>query len=44
VQVKVADRCGDCEIRNSIDLTPPAFQQLAQLEVGRVKGVSWAFA
>jgi len=41
VVVKVVDRCADCDIPTSIDLSPVAFSQLADQSVGRLYNVLW---
>lgn len=38
--VRVVDRCEACK-DGDIDVTPTAFQELADLSVGRVPGVNW---
>ncbi|KAI0351123.1 hypothetical protein OH77DRAFT_1411691 [Trametes cingulata] len=43
VTLTVTDRCAGCA-PGDIDLTPTAFQQLADLAVGRLHGVTWTIA
>lgn len=38
VVVEVQDRCAGCETDKDVDLTPTAFQQIADLGVGRIRG------
>ena len=40
VTVMVADTCPSCAV-GSVDLSPSAFQQLADLSVGRLHDISW---
>ncbi|KAF8994182.1 RlpA-like double-psi beta-barrel-protein domain-containing protein-containing protein [Cyathus striatus] len=40
VTVRITDRCVGCAY-GDIDLTPAAFQQLADQSVGRLHGVTW---
>ncbi|EGO00617.1 hypothetical protein SERLA73DRAFT_159370 [Serpula lacrymans var. lacrymans S7.3] len=42
VTVEVTDRCTGCDM-TSIDLTPTAFGQLADLGVGRLWGMTWTW-
>ncbi|KAJ4471506.1 putative riboflavin aldehyde-forming enzyme [Lentinula aciculospora] len=42
VSVTVADRCTGCAMYD-LDFTPTAFQALADMSVGRISGVTWAF-
>ncbi|KAF8992980.1 RlpA-like double-psi beta-barrel-protein domain-containing protein-containing protein [Cyathus striatus] len=41
VTVKVVDRCADCQGMYNVDMTKTAFQQLANLDVGRLRNVQW---
>ncbi|RKP10147.1 RlpA-like double-psi beta-barrel-protein domain-containing protein-containing protein [Thamnocephalis sphaerospora] len=41
VKVHINDKCPPCA-RNSIDLTPAAFNKIADKEAGRVQ-ISWSF-
>ena len=43
ITVTVADRCAGCPGLNDLDLSPAAFQSLATMDVGRIKG-SWEWA
>ncbi|KAK1835662.1 RlpA-like double-psi beta-barrel-protein domain-containing protein-containing protein [Podospora conica] len=43
VTVEVADRCAGCPGLNDLDLSPPAFKDLADLGVGRIQG-TWEWA
>ncbi|KAH9922477.1 RlpA-like double-psi beta-barrel-protein domain-containing protein-containing protein [Fomitopsis serialis] len=40
VTVTVTDRCTGCDT-TSLDFSPSAFQQLADLSVGRLHGMTW---
>ncbi|KZT72743.1 hypothetical protein DAEQUDRAFT_663502, partial [Daedalea quercina L-15889] len=42
VTVTVTDRCTGCST-TSIDFTPTAFEQLADLSVGRITGMTWVW-
>ncbi|KAF5329383.1 hypothetical protein D9619_008950 [Psilocybe cf. subviscida] len=42
VVVTVVDKCIGCAT-NDIDLSPAAFSQLANTDVGRIHGVTWDF-
>ncbi|KAJ7268615.1 hypothetical protein C8J57DRAFT_1067180, partial [Mycena rebaudengoi] len=44
IKATVADICGDCDIPTSVDVTPVLFSQVADLDVGRLHGISWEFA
>jgi len=41
-QVKITDRCGGCDNDSSLDLSPDAFQSLADPNLGRVHDCSWS--
>ncbi|TFK38754.1 hypothetical protein BDQ12DRAFT_712698 [Crucibulum laeve] len=41
VRVTVVDRCADCEGEFNIDLTPVAFDVLADRSLGRLHNVTW---
>ncbi|KAG5651542.1 hypothetical protein H0H81_008277 [Sphagnurus paluster] len=41
VVVQAIDRCADCYISTNIDFSPTAFQALAPLGAGRLRGVLW---
>ncbi|TFL03564.1 hypothetical protein BDV98DRAFT_602978 [Pterulicium gracile] len=43
VVVEVQDRCAGCETDKDVDLTPTAFQQIADLGVGRIRDLDWQF-
>ncbi|KLO17238.1 hypothetical protein SCHPADRAFT_900861 [Schizopora paradoxa] len=43
VTVVITDRCGDCDGLGDLVFSPQAFMQLAQLEVGRIQGMTWSF-
>lgn len=40
VIVKIVDKCAGCAVGKAIDLTPGAFQKLADLDTG-VVDISW---
>lgn len=40
VVVKIVDKCAGCVVNKAIDLTPAAFDKLADLDVG-VIDISW---
>lgn len=40
VTVKIVDKCAGCKVGKAIDLTPAAFQKLADLDDG-VVDISW---
>jgi len=42
VHVKATDRCEACQ-RDDLDFSPTAFGQLASMELGRIRGISWSF-
>lgn len=42
VDLEIQDRCVGCALLD-LDMTPSAFQQLADLGVGRLDGVSWVW-
>ena len=42
VTVQVVDRCVGCKYFD-LDLSPAAFEELADLSVGRLKNVFWEF-
>ncbi|KAK7461287.1 hypothetical protein VKT23_008466 [Stygiomarasmius scandens] len=42
IQVTVTDRCPGC-VGQDLDLSPAAFNQLADPAVGRIHGVQWSF-
>ncbi|PCH33788.1 hypothetical protein WOLCODRAFT_22254 [Wolfiporia cocos MD-104 SS10] len=42
VTVTVTDRCTGCDT-TSLDFTPTAFQQMADLSIGRLYGMTWQF-
>ncbi|KAJ7203913.1 hypothetical protein C8J57DRAFT_1101071, partial [Mycena rebaudengoi] len=44
VVVTVQDQCSGCPRAGAhIDLSPAAFEKLADLSVGLIKGVQWSF-
>lgn len=43
VTVTVTDRCVACATTD-LDFSPSAFQQLAELSVGRLYGMTWEWA
>ena len=43
VKVKVADKCRACA-KDDIDLSPAAFDQLADSAVGRLHNVTWSLS
>ena len=43
VVVEVQDRCAGCETDKDVDLTPTAFQQIADLGIGRIRDLDWQF-
>ncbi|KAG8910554.1 hypothetical protein FRC01_006266 [Tulasnella sp. 417] len=42
VTVRLRDRCDGCQ-ENDLDFSPSAFQKLADLELGRLKGMKWRY-
>ncbi|KAJ7461356.1 hypothetical protein B0H11DRAFT_1816713 [Mycena galericulata] len=40
----VADICGNCNITNSVDVTPVLFTQVAPQSVGRLHNITWDWA
>ncbi|KAG8910553.1 hypothetical protein FRC01_006265 [Tulasnella sp. 417] len=42
VTVRLRDRCDGCR-ENDLDFSPSAFQKLADLELGRLKGMKWHY-
>ncbi|KAJ7223522.1 hypothetical protein GGX14DRAFT_352272, partial [Mycena pura] len=40
----IADRCGDCNITTSVDVTGVIFDQFADTSVGRLYNISWDWA
>ncbi|GAA5928388.1 hypothetical protein JCM1841_003546, partial [Sporobolomyces salmonicolor] len=42
VEVTVQDRCEGCAMWD-LDFSPSMFEQLADLDVGRLQGVQWTF-
>ncbi|KLO07319.1 plant expansin, partial [Schizopora paradoxa] len=43
VEVTITDRCGGCTLEGSLDFSPSAFSQLADMSVGRIHGMTWQF-
>ncbi|KAF5334476.1 hypothetical protein D9758_017554, partial [Tetrapyrgos nigripes] len=43
IVVTIVDRCADCPGAGDVDLSPAAFNQLADPSVGRIHGVQWDF-
>ncbi|KAJ7088409.1 barwin-like endoglucanase [Mycena belliarum] len=43
VTVEVQDRCAGCAGAADLDFTEAGFEQLASLDVGRLKNVEWQF-
>lgn len=43
VTVTVTDRCTGCDV-TSLDFTPTAFQNMADLSVGRLYGMTWVWS
>jgi len=41
VAVTVVDKCGGCSNINDLDLSPAAFNQLADPALGRINPVEW---
>ncbi|KAG8898579.1 hypothetical protein FRC00_002621 [Tulasnella sp. 408] len=42
VTVRIHDRCGGCQA-NDLDFSPAAFKKLADLDLGRLKGMKWRY-